>query len=126
MLLLEKLKTGEEIYKMLNTAIEKENDERNKAILKRIIVFILGEKLNSEDKEELLKKLEGGEKDMVLEVIRKENENLIKKGKQEGIKVEKMSIVMRMIKNKMDENTIKLMTEITQKELDKIKQTINE
>ena len=126
MLLLEKLKTGEEIYNMLNTDIEKENDERNKAILKRIIVFILGEKLNSEDKEELLKKLEGGEKDMVLEVIRKENENLIKKGKQEGIKVEKMSIVMRMIKNKMDENTIKLMTEITQKELDKIKQTINE
>ena len=126
MLLLEKLKTGEEIYNMLNTDIEKENDERNKAILKRIIVFILGEKLNSEDKEELIKKLEGGEKDMVLEVIRKENENLIKKGKQEGIKVEKMSIVMRMIKNKMDENTIKLMTEITQKELDKIKQTINE
>jgi len=122
MLLLEKLKTGEEVYHMLNTTIEKEDDERNKAILKRIIAFILDEKLNSEDKEKLLKKLEGGQKDMVLEVIRKENERLIKKGRQEG----KRAIIVNMIKNKMDENTIKLMTEITQKELDKIKQNINE
>ena len=122
MLLLEKLKTGEEIYHMLNTAIEEEDDDRNKAILKRIIAFILDEKLNPEDREELLKKLEGGEKDMVLEVIRKENESLIKKGRQEG----KREIIEKMIKNKMDENTIKLMAEITQKELDKIKQTVNE
>lgn len=71
---------------------------------------------------------------MVLEVIRKENERLIKMGRKEGIKegIEKgiqkgkKAIIVKMIKNKMDENSIKLITEITQKELEEIKNTIHE
>ena len=121
MLLLEKLKTGEEIYHMLNNAIEKENDERNKAILKRIIAFILDEKLSLEDREKLLKKLEGGKKDMVLEVIRKENERLIKKGKIEG----EIEILKRAVKNMLqfgeDEEKIMKYIGINQKELENIK-----
>lgn len=125
MLLLEKLKTSEEIYHMLNTAIEKENDERNKAILKRIIAFILDEKLSLEDREKLLKKLEGGKKDMVLEVIRKENERLIKKGKIEGRIEGEIEILKRAVKNMLqfgeDEEKIMKYIGINQKELESIK-----
>ncbi len=115
---------------MLSNTIEKEHREENRIILKRIIAFILEEKLKPQDRENLLKKLEKEDKDMVLEVIRKENERLIKMGKREGIKEGiqkgKKAIVVKMIKNKMDENSIKLITEITQKELEEIKKTINE
>ena len=38
------------------------------------------------------------------------------------VKDSKIKIIVRMIENKMDEKTIKLMTEITQEELEKIKQ----
>ena len=128
MLLLEKLKTGEEIYHMLNTAIEKENDERNKAILKRIIAFILDEKLSLENREKLLKKLEGGKKDMVLEVIRKENERLIKKGKVEGKIEGEIEILKRAVKNMLqfgeDEEKIMKYIGINKEELGRIKRML--
>lgn len=42
--------------------------------------------------------------------------------KLKEIKESKIKIIVKMIENKMDEKTIKLMTEITQEELEKIKQ----
>lgn len=121
MLLLEKLQTEEEIFGMLNRTIEREKEENNRNILKRIIAFILEEKLKSEDIDILLKKLEEEEKDMVLEVIRKENERIKREGIEEGIEKGKRAIVTKMIKNKMDESTIKLITELTQKRIRRYK-----
>lgn len=43
---------------MLKKVIEQEHNEKNRIILKRIIFFILEEKLKTEDRELLLKKLE--------------------------------------------------------------------
>lgn len=130
-LLLEKLKTKEEIYTMLNKTIEEEKSENNRILLKRIIIFILEEKLKPEDRKILLKKLEeGGGKDMVLEVIRKENEKLIREGmkvgKRVGKKEEKIKTVIRMIKRNMTEKDIKEVTEISNKELEEIKEKIIE
>ena len=138
MLLLEKLKTGEEIYQMLSNAIEKEDDKRNRDILKRIIAFILDEKLNSEDRKNLLSKLEkGGKKDMVLEVIRKENEMLIKKGRKEGRiegriegkkegKIEMLKqFVNNMIKRNMSTDEIQEITGISKEELEQIQKSLH-
>lgn len=130
MLLLEKLKTGEEIYQMLSNAIEKEDDKRNRDILKRMIAFILDEKLNSEDRKNLLSKLEkGGKKDMVLEVIRKENEMLIKKGRIEGKKegrVETLKqFINNMIKRNMSTDEIQEITGISKEELEQIQKSLH-
>lgn len=127
-LLLEKLKTGEEIYDMLNNVIEQEKEEKNRIILKRIIAFILEEKLKTEDRKLLLERLESEGENMVLEVIRKENENLIKQGKKEGKREGKLEILKQSIKNMLqfgeDEEKIMKYMGINRKELDHIKRMI--
>ena len=45
----------------------------------------------------------------------------IEKGMVKGKKEYKIEIILKMLKNNMDEETIRKMTETTQKELDKIK-----
>lgn len=80
---------------MLKKVIDQEHNEKNRIILKRIISFILEEKLKTEDRELLLKKLEREGESMVLEVIRKENENLIRRGRKEG----KLEILKQSVKN---------------------------
>lgn len=106
-LLLEKLKTKEEIVNMLNDVIEQEKDENNRMILKRIIVFILEERLQPEDRKILLKKLE-------------------EEGKKEGKKEERIKTVIRMINRNMSIKDIKEITEISNKELEDIKEIIIE
>ena len=127
-LLLEKLKTGEEIFNMLENAIEKEQDEKNRIILKRIIAFILEEKLKTKDRKLLLKKLEKEEKSMVLEVIRKENEKLIRQGREEGKKEGKLETLKQSIKNMLqfgeDEEKIMKYVGINKKELENIKKML--
>lgn len=127
-LLLEKLKTGEEIFSMLKKVIDQEHNEKNRIILKRIIAFILEEKLKTEDRELLLKKLEREGESMVLEVIRKENENLIRRGRKEGIKEGKLEILKQSVKNMLQfgENEEKIMkyVGINKEELEKIKRMI--
>lgn len=54
---------------------------------------------------------------MFSEVIRRDNERLRQEGRREGIKV----IILKMLKNKMSEEMIKQMTEISQEELEDIK-----
>lgn len=117
---------------MLKKVIEQEHNEKNRIILKRIIAFILEEKLKTEDKELLLKKLEREGESMVLKVIRKENENLIRRGiregKKEGIKEGKLEILKQSVKNMLQfgENEEKIMkyVGINKKELEKIKRML--
>ena len=124
-LLLERLKTKEKIVEKLNKFAGEEREKKNRDILKRISVFIFCEDFNPEERKSLLKKLEeGGKKDMILEVIRKDNERLRQEGRKEGMKQSRKTIVLRMLKNKMDEEIIKQMTEITQEELEDIKRTL--
>lgn len=127
-LLLEKLQTGKEIYDMLNRTIEKEKDENIRAILKRIIAFVLEEKLKPKDRSELLRKIEKEEKDMVLEVIRKENERLKKEGRKEGRKEGKKEILKQTVKNMLQfgetEEKIMKYIGINQEELNEIKRAI--
>ena len=61
---------------------------------------------------------------VIEEGIEKGREEGKVEGKKEGEKEGKKAIVLRMLKNKMDEKTIKLVTEITQKELNEIKNKI--
>ena len=58
MMLLEKMKTEKELIEELNKVIEREKKEKNRNFLKRLIIFVLKEKINLEDREKLLKKLE--------------------------------------------------------------------
>lgn len=117
-LLLEKLRTKEKIGEKIAQFVEKETEKNNRDMLKKTIICYLGEDFNPKEKEELLKKLEeGGEKDMFSEVIRRDNEKLRQEGRREGIKV----IILKMLKNKMSEEMIKQMTEISQEELEDIK-----
>lgn len=108
----------------MENAIEEEHDERNRIILKRIIAFILEEKLETKDRKLLLEKLEKEEKNMVLEVIRKENENLIRQGKKEG----KLEVLKQSIKNMLqfgeDEEKIMKYVGINKKELENIKKML--
>jgi len=111
---------------MINNAIEDEKDEQNRNLLKRVIVFILAEKLKVEEKEILLRKLENKEeKDMVLKIIRKENERLRMEGKKEGEKEGKLEVLKNSVKNMLqfgeeDEKIMKYIG-ITREELDNIK-----
>ena len=69
-----------------------------------------------------LKDLKGkGGKNMVLEMIRKENEELIKRGKKEGIKQTTIKLIIEMLKNDANEEFIKKVTKVTNKELAEIK-----
>lgn len=133
MLWLEKLETEEEIFQMLDKTIDKEKNERNRDILKRIIAYILDEKLREEDKDKLLKKLEEEENVMVLEVIRKENERLrkegidagIQQGIQKGIQKGVENVAIQMLKIGISDDIIKKVTNLNSQELEKIKKKIS-
>ena len=98
-------------------------------LLEQSIYYIYSEKLGKEKTEELLKQLKElkgkGGKNMVLEMIRKENEELIKRGRKEGrmegIKQTTIKLIIEMLKNDANEEFIKKVTKITNKELEEIK-----
>lgn len=120
MLLLEKLKSEEDIFNMLSQTIRKESDEENRNTLRRIIAFIAKEKLNPEKIESLLKYLESEDDDMVLEVIRKENERQRQEGRQEGRLETLKKFVSNMIKRNMSIDEIQELTGISKEELEQI------
>lgn len=124
MLLLEKLKKEDDLFKTISRIVEKEKDKNNQSILKRIIAFILKEKIPAEDIGNLLKKLEEEEKDMVIEVVQRENE----RQRRMGIKQGRLEILKETVKNMLqlgerDEKIIKYIG-ISKKELEKIKSNI--
>ena len=80
--------------------------------------------LVSKEKEIESKEKEVESKEKEVESKEKEIANREKEveDKLKEIKESKIKIIVKMIENIMDEKTIKLMTEITQEELEKIKQ----
>lgn len=77
-------------------------------------------KKNKENKITKRFKSKGG-KGMVLEMIRKENEELINRGRKEGIKQTTIKLIIEMLKNNANEEFIKKVTKVTNKELEEIK-----
>lgn len=116
MLLLEKLSKEEDIINVLNRIVKIEKDEDNRNLLKRVIAFIMREKLPPSNIEKLLKNLESEEKDMVAEVLQKENERQRKIGIQQGIR----TTAKKMLEFGMTLNDIEKITGLTKEKIKKL------
>ena len=86
-----------------------------------MIYFIYQERLGKEKTEELLEKIEkGGKDDMVIEMLRKEKKDLINQGISQGITQATEKIAIQMIKLNMNDEIIKKVIQISEKELQEI------
>ena len=91
-----------------------------------MIYFIYQERLGKEKTEELLEKIEkGGKDDMVIEMLRKEKKDLINQGISQGITQATEKIAIQMIKLNMNDEIIKKVIQISEKELQEIKAKIS-
>ena len=72
LMLLEKAHTNEKMMESFRKILQEELTEKNKDLLKRIVLYILREEIGKEQKEQLLKELEGkgGEDKMIVERLR--------------------------------------------------------
>ena len=119
MLLIEKSKNTEELTENFNKIISKINgNSKDKEILKNIILQVYMRKINKEDLQKMLNKINGGEENMmaVFEMIDKENQMYINKGRKESV----IQIVKNMLKKKLSINTISEVTGLSQEEIEKI------
>ena len=119
LMLLERMKTTEELYINLKNVIIKETNEKNIKLLENIIKFIYNKKLDKNYTDKLIKEIakksqkkEGGN-DVILEMIENENKALIRKGRREGIK----DVAKNMLKEKVDIDLIKKVTGLTEKQI---------
>ena len=119
LMLLERMKTTEELYINLKNVIIKETNEKNIKLLENIIKFIYKNKLDKDYTDKLIneiakktRKKKGGD-DMILEMIENENKALIRKGRREGIK----DVAKNMLKEKVDIDLIKKVTGLTEKQI---------
>lgn len=119
LMLLERMKTTEELYTNLKKVIRKETNEKNIKLLENIIKFIYKNKLDKDYTDKLIneiakktRKKKGGD-DMILEMIENENKALIRKGRREGIK----DVAKNMLKEKVDIDLIKKVTGLTEKQI---------
>lgn len=119
LMLLERMKTTEELYINLKNVIIKETNEKNIKLLENIIKFIYNKKFGKNYTDKLIKEIakksqkkEGGT-DVILEMIENENKALIRKGRREGIK----DVAKNMLKEKVDIDLIKKVTGLTEKQI---------
>ena len=122
MMLIEKSESTEETIEMLERIIPNIKQE-DKKLLKRIISILFGEKIGEEKTKELIEKIDGGEEKMlaVVEMIRNENQMYIDIGRKEGKKQNSIEIAQKLLKIKMPISQISKVTELTEKEIEKLK-----
>jgi len=122
MMLIEKSESTEETIEMLEKIIPNIKQE-DKKLLKRIISILFGEKIGEEKTKELIEKIDGGEEKMlaVVEMIRNENQMYIDIGRKEGKKQNSIEIAQKLLKIKMPISQISKVTELTEKEIEKLK-----
>ena len=119
LMLLERMKTTEELYTNLKKVIRQETNERNIKLLENIIKFIYKNKLDKDYTDKLINEIakktrkEKGGNDVILEMIENENKALIRKGKKER----SIEIAKNMLKEKMDIDLIMRMTGLTKKQI---------
>ena len=123
MMLLEKSESTEESIEMLEKIIPNTNKEE-KELLKRVISILFGEKIGKEKTKELIEKIDGGEGKMLalVDMIRNENKMYINMGRKEGRKNRNIEIAQKLLKIKMPISQISEVTELTEKEIEKLKQ----
>ena len=125
--LLEKAKTETEIIDILNNIfIEKMNGKEE--LIKRIITYIVNEKIEPENREKILKKIDKEDKNMIAEVLKKENARQrkigIEQGMRQGIKQTAENIIIKMLNLGMDEDIICKVTGADKEQIEKIKKKI--
>ena len=122
MMLIEKSESTEETIEMLEKIIPNIKQE-DKKLLKRIISILFGEKIGEEKTKELIEKIDGGEEKIlaVVEMIRNENQMYIDIGRKEGKKQNSIEIAQKLLKIKMPISQISKVTELTEKEIEKLK-----
>ena len=119
LMLLERMKTTEELYTNLKKVIRYETNEKNIKLLENIIKFIYKNKLDKDYTDKLINEIakktrkEKGGNDVILEMIENENKALIRKGKKER----SIEIAKNMLKEKMDIDLIMKMTGLTKKQI---------
>ena len=112
---------------MLEKIIPNTNKEE-KELLKRLISILFGEKIGEEKTKKLIEKIDGGEEKMLalVDMIRNENKMYInmgkKEGRKEGRKNRNIEIAQKLLKIKMPISQISEVTELTEKEIEKLKQ----
>ena len=142
MMALEKTKNPDELYNNLEEITQKKIEKINRDILIRVIKYIYNETLGEEKTKDIINKLErAGDKEMIIEVIKKDREQQwlkgrivgMQEGRQEGEKIgerrgEKLGIakaitqmVKEMIRSNLSDEQIMKITKIEEKELEKLK-----
>ncbi len=138
MMALEKTKNPDELYDNLEEITQKKIEKINRDILIRVIKYIYNQTLGEEKTKDIIDKLERvGDKEMIIEVIKKDREQQWKKGRQEGERIgekrgekrgEKLGItkaitqmVKEMINNNLSDEQIMKITKIDSKKLAKLK-----
>ena len=142
MMALEKTKNPDELYSNLEEITQKKIEKINRDILIRVIKYIYNETLGEEKTKDIIDKLErSGDKEMIIEVIKKDREQQWLKGKQagrqEGERIgekrgekrgEKLGItkaitqmVKEMINNNLSDEQIMKIAKIDPKKLAKLK-----
>ena len=121
MMLIEKAKNTKETIEYFEKIAANVKQE-DKLILQRIIKIIYKEKIGKEEKNKLINKIMGGEKNMlaVLDMIDKENQMYINKGKEEGIKENCVQIIKNMLENKFSIDSIIKATKMSKEDIEKI------
>ncbi len=120
-MLLEKVKTEEELINIIKEISMKDLNQEEKNIFKKVLYNILGKSIDKEIIEKSIKiieKEESEENGMVIEeVLRKSREEEYKK----GVTQEREKIVKQMIKNNLKDEIIIKLTKISKNELERIK-----
>ena len=123
LMLLERMKTTEELYINLRKVIEKETNEKNIKLLENIIKFIYKNKLGKNYTDKLIneiakktRKKEGGN-DMILEMIENENKALIRKGRREGRRETLKYIAKKKLNEKVDIDFIMRITGLSKEQI---------
>ncbi len=134
LMLIEKSEDTKETVECIEKIIPKIREEQ-KELMIRMLGIIFEEKIGKEKTKELINKLKGEDKQMlaVIEMIRKENQMYIdigkkqgriegkKSGKIEGKKEGIMQVVKTMLSKNMPIKLISEITEVPEKEIEKMK-----
>lgn len=124
-MLIEKVRNKEELLEILEKVVKEELTDEEKEFMIEILTNIGTEEIGTKKAEELKEKIEKKEENsMVMENLRNIFRMNYNEGVQRGIQTGKRNIIIQMLKSKMNEKTIKKITQIDEKELQEIKKQI--
>ncbi|MCI6266764.1 MAG: Rpn family recombination-promoting nuclease/putative transposase [Erysipelotrichaceae bacterium] len=121
-MLLEKSKNEQNLLDNLEKVVALDLSEEQKEMLKSIIYFLFSKVIGSQTVEKFIHDLDvkKEEMNMIEEILRKS----IKNGEKRGMEQARMQILTQMIKNGIDDTIIMVSTNITEEELNKLKEKL--